>query len=146
MNQSTEPAIIGCDVQHSRSQRAVGAAPFAGCVFMVHNKGPYYSRILWQQLTNKQSLTAAGKISTASKDKHATHTGLQHLVQQLDCIGGGVCDGSSSANKSWKELVKLNPKYDGPKLSNCFWHKAKGIPAKFNSEIVDKRILLPGWK
>ncbi len=146
MNKSSEATIIGCDVQHSRSQRAVGAAPFAGCVFMIHNKGPFYSRILWQQLVNKQMLVAAGKLPTASKDKHATHIGLQHLVQRLNHIGGGVCDGSSSANKSWRDLVQSNPKFQSPRLSNCFWHKAKGIPAKFNSEIVQKRVLLPKGK
>jgi hypothetical protein len=142
-NEATDGAIIGCDVQHSRSQRVVGAAPFAGSVFMLHNKGPFYSRIVWQQLVNNQMLIQAGKLKTASKDKHATHIGLQHLAQQLNRIDGGVCDGSSSANKSWRELIYSNSKFNKPLLNNCFWHKAKSIPAKFNKDLVEKKISLP---
>jgi hypothetical protein len=142
-NKSSNGSIVGCDVQHSRSQRAVGAAPFAGCVFMLHNKGQFYSRILYQQLVNNQMLVTAGKAKTASKDKHATHLGLAYLAQQLNQISGGVCDGSSSANKSWRDLIQSSSKFNNPPISNCFWHKAKSIPAKFNSEIADKRVLLP---
>jgi hypothetical protein len=136
-------SIIGCDVQHSQSQRATGPAPFAGCVFMLHNKGQFYSCILWQELVDNKMMVTAGKKKTASKDKHATHTGLQHLAQQLDKIIGGVCDGSSSANKSWRELIQRCSKFDSPHLHNCFWHKAKTITTKFNHEIVEKRVLLP---
>ncbi len=140
-------SIVGCDVQHSRSQRAVGAAPFAGCVFMLHNKGPFYSRVLYQQLVNNQMLVTEGKVKTASKDKHATHLGLGYLAQQLNRIDCGVCDGSSSANKSWRDLIQSSSKFSNkPTINNCFWHKAKSIPTKFNNEIADKKVLLPKEK
>jgi hypothetical protein len=142
INQSKEGAIIGCDVQHSRSQRASGSAPFAGCVFMLHNKGPYYSWIIHQQLVSNSGLVAAGKQKNESKDKHATHFGLVKVAELLDQIQHGICDGSSSANKSWREVIQTNPKFHKPPISNCFWHKAKGISSKFNSELVDKKVLL----
>ena len=87
INQSGEDAIIGCDVQHSRSQRSFGAAPFAGAVFILHNQGPYYGSIIHQQLVSPSGLVVAGKAKTASKDKHAVHLGLRKVVELLDHIG-----------------------------------------------------------
>jgi hypothetical protein len=143
VNMITGGPTIGLDCQHCRSQRATGAAPYATTTVICHTLGPSYGKILLQKHVSTHQLKESGMSGKESKDKYTVDQALRVLVEQLVEIKGGLCDGSSSANKSWKDIVIKSKKFGtGVTISNCFWHKCKGMASKFNSDLVDKKIKL----
>jgi hypothetical protein len=146
INAMQSGVILGCDCQHCRSQRTVGPAPYATATFICHNQGSNYGKILFQSSISKHQMQESGLTGRESKDKITVDLGLKKLISKLNKIERGLCDGSSSTNKSWKDIVQTSDKYSNPPLSNCFWHKAKSLPAKFNREMAEKKILLPKSK
>lgn len=121
----TPGTILGFDCQHSRSQRSFGPAPFATTTFINHNLGSKnYGKILYQSHIGKHQLKEMELKQNNSKDKLTTDTGLQKMAVELNCIVGGICDGSSSGNKSWNTIIAKNDKHKQAILSNCFWHRS----------------------
>lgn len=141
VNQDNNQTILGFDCQHSRSQRSFGAAPYATTTFISHTPGPNYGKILYQSHISSHQMKEQNMTGKESKDKHTVVKGLTKMVELIDNIKHGICDGSSSGNKSWNDVVQKSAKYETklPPLSNCFWHGSKGIPAKFNKQVLERR-------
>ncbi len=142
VNESKDGCILGFDCQHSRSQRATGAAPLATSTFICHTPGNNYGKILYQSHLSTHQIKEMEMKGTESKDKWATHAGLKKLVGLVNHIVKGVCDGSSSGNKLWSDIVTSNSKHKQALLANCSWHKIKGLAKDFKTKILDKRIKL----
>ena len=74
---------------------------------------------------------------TESKDKIITEKRLHKMVSPvgLQNIQGAVCDGTSTGNKSFCEIVNNDPKFknvflvivDGIKLNLCQWTSKKNF-------------------
>jgi hypothetical protein len=134
--------ILGFDCQHSRSQRACGSAPLATTTFMCHNHGSNYGKIVYQSTLSFHQMKEMGLKGTESKDKLTTKLGLEKLVDLLTYIKQGVCDGSSSGNKLWMDVVVPHFKHKNANLANCSWHKIKTVSKDFKKKIMEKRIKL----
>jgi hypothetical protein len=142
-NKIDDGPIVGLDCQHCRSQRAVGAAPYASTTVICHSVGPCYGKILLQSHISTHQMKESGMTGKESKDKYTVDAALKVLVKKLVKIKGGLCDGSSSGNKSWKDIIINSGKFGtGVTISNCFWHKCKGMASKFNSDLADKKFKL----
>jgi hypothetical protein len=55
-------------------------------------------------------------IAGKSQDKFTTEKGLKVMVESLEKISDGVCDGSASGTKSFKEIVQTHVKH---KTAGC---------------------------
>jgi hypothetical protein len=143
VNTLKDGVILGFDCQHSRSQRASGSAPYATTTFMCHNEGSYYGKILLQSHISKHQLKEMGKTGKESKDKITVDQGLDVMIEKLKLIQAGLCDGSSSGNKSFRDKVQSSNKFNNPPIYNCFWHKAKSLPNDFNRKLADVKKKLP---
>jgi len=141
VNQMKDGCIVGFDCQHSRSQRKAGSAPFATTSFMCHNQGQLYGKLLYQSSICTQQMKESGKKGTESKDKITTETGLIKLAQLLINISKGICDGSSSGNKSWSTILQSTI-HKKAELFNCMWHKLKNLPKDFKKKLFEKKVKL----
>ena len=115
---SQNATIIGFNCQHSRSQRAFGPAPFATATFINHTPGPGYKQILFQSHMSTILMKEDGLIGSESKDKIVTRNGLKLMEFHLNKIQKGICDMSSSGNKSWAEIISIT--YTG-RPPGCQW-------------------------
>ncbi len=60
------------------------------------------------------------------------------MVEQLDKISDGVCDGSSSTAKSFRDIVQTHSKHTTVGLQKDIWHKESNIVKKWNEFIKSK--------
>ena len=134
--------IIGFDCQHSRSQHAFGPAPFATATFINHTPGPGYKQILFQSHISTALMKKDGLVGSESKDKIVTHNGLKVMELHLNKIQKGICDMSSSGNKSWTEVIAKSNKHRGAICANCAWHKTKSIAKNFKTKLLEHRTKL----
>lgn len=135
----TGKTIIGLDCQHARSQRASGPAPFATSTCICHNKGPSRGKILYQAHMSFQEMKEQGMSGRESKDKLTVDKGLTLLTSKLTDISTIICDGSSSANKSVRDIIIASERFHvGLNVANCFWHKAKTLVGDFNKNLLEK--------
>lgn len=141
-NQDIGGTILGFDTQYSRSQRYFGSAPYATTSFFNHQPGKNYGKILYQAHISTHQMKEMKMKGTESKDKLATKEGLQKMVEKLDSIVVGICDGSSIAESVWQECINKNSKHIGAALARCMWHKAKSIPKDFSRKVYEHRTRL----
>lgn len=86
-----------------------------------------------------QEMKEQGMTGRESKDKITVDKGLHKRVQYLNDLSTCICDGSSSANKSFRDIVVASKKFHPDLLiANCFWHKAKTLTKDYNSKLLDK--------
>jgi len=143
VNGSDGECILGFDGQYSRSQKKGKTAPFMTCTFMCQTQGVNYGKILFQSHLSTHQMKEMGMNGTESKDKHATIPGLKKMASLLNHIDKGVCDGSSSGNKQWRDIVAVKgSKHQNALLANCTWHKLKGLESDFNNQMRDKKVKL----
>ena len=146
-NQQTQINIqnavtLGFDCQHSRSQRSFGPAPFATATFINHTPGPKYQQILYQSHMSTILMKEDGLLGSESKDKIVTQNGLEILGLHLMKIQKGICDMSSSGNKSWTDVIAKSKKHFGAICANCSWHKAKSLAKNFKTKLLEHRTKL----
>lgn len=63
------------------------------------------------------------------------------MVEKLDKISEGVCDGSTSGAKSFKEIVKAHAKHTTAGNQKDIWHRQVKVIKKWNKMIQQK-----GWE
>jgi hypothetical protein len=134
--------VVGFNCQHSRSQRSFGPAPFATATFINHTPGPGYKQILFQSHMSTNLMKADGLVGLESKDKIVTHNGLKIMELHLNKIQKGICDMSSSGNKSWTEVIAKSNKHHGAICANCAWHKTKSIAKSFKTKLLEHKTKL----
>jgi hypothetical protein len=141
VNNDSAGAIIGVDVQHCRPQRSFGPAPLATATVINHTKGANYGKILVQAHTYKYDMVAKGIKPSASKDKLATEEALKIMVDKLNNIQRGICDGVGSTGTIWKSAVQ-GSKHGNPLLSYCGWHRTKNLGKDFSKKLLKHRTKL----
>ena len=112
-----------------------GSALLATTNFMCHNPGPCYGKILYQAHISSQEMKEQGYSGKESKEKLTVIHGLTKLAGLLKKIWKGICDGSSTGNKSWGELLKKTV-HNTANLYNCMWHKFEESASRFQEEFL----------
>jgi hypothetical protein len=71
-----------------------------------------------------------------SQDKFTTEKGLKVMVERLVKISEGVCDGSSSGAKSFREIVQVSEKHQTASNQKDIWHRQTKVLKKWSKWIT----------